>query len=141
MEQVLVLHMRGEPSDRYGTAVSQRCRSVIAGYRGSLQPIHLHCFAGTEVERWSAKFERVYFGFTALVETFDEEQKDAMRAIPLDHLLLEMDSPHLPPRGHRRNNPALFGEVASTVADVLGRGTDFILKTATENAARLYKIR
>ena len=143
VEQVLVLHMRGEPSDWYGTAVSQRCRSVIAGYRGSLQPIHLHCFTGTvaEVERWSAKFEREYFGFTALVESFDVEQKDAMRAIPLDRLLLETDSPHLPPRGHRRNNPALLGEVASTVADVLGRGTDFILKTATENAARLYRIR
>ena len=142
VEQVLVLHMRGEPSDRYGTAVSQHCRSVIAGYRGSLQPIHLHCFTGTvaEVESWSAKFERVCFGFTALVESFDEE-KDAMRAIPLDRLLLETDSPHLPPRGHRRNNPALLGEIASTVADVLGRGTEFILKTATENAARLYKIR
>ena len=50
VEQVLVLHMRGEPIDRYGTTVSQRCRSVIAGYRGSLQPIHLHCFAGTITE-------------------------------------------------------------------------------------------
>ena len=142
VEQVLVLHMRGEPSDRYGTAVSQRCRSVIAGYRGSLQPIHLHCFARTvtEVERWSAKFERVHFGFTALVENFDEEQKDVMRAIPLDRLLLETDSPHLPPHGHRLNNPALLGEVEATMPDVLGRGTDFILKTTTENAARLYKI-
>ena len=86
----------------------------------SLQATTGHSSRSTSIASPVPSFERVYFGFTALVETFDEEQKDAMRAIPLDRLLLETDSPHLPPRGHRRNNPALLGEVATTVADVLG---------------------
>jgi TatD DNase family protein len=61
--------------------------------------------------------------------------------IPLDHLVLETDSPYLAPRTHRgrRNEPALVLESARFVAEL--RHTDLaeVARATTANAARLFR--
>lgn len=133
---------KGERSDKYAERVHQRVRGIVTSYRGSLQPIHVHCFTGTadEVDRWTKKFHDVYFGFTALVGGFDETQKEALRAVSMNRLLLESDSPHLAPGEKSINNPAYLGEVAALVAAVLGRTTEQVLTVMADNARRLYKM-
>ncbi len=83
-----------------------------------------HCFT----EGGAAALEMVQrglaVGVTGMV-TFPsaEAVRDVVRAVPLDSLLLETDSPYLAPvpyRG-RRNEPALLPLVAEAVAAVAGK--------------------
>ena len=37
----------------------------------------------------------VHFVFTAMVESFNDVQADALRRVPIRRMLLETDSPHL----------------------------------------------
>ena len=75
--------MRGERCQRLAN-VAVASLQVTAGH-SSRSPSIVSPGTVTEVERWSAKFERANFGFTSLVETFDDKQ-EAMTAIPLDCL-------------------------------------------------------
>ena len=138
LTQVLVLHMKGEDGDRYGDSVGQRCRSLVAGYRGSRQLLHLQCFTGSkeEVKAWLEQFPNVYFGFNGMVENFDDVQIDALKSVPTDRLLLESSVPWM----YKKDNPANLGEVASLVANILGMTLESVLQNTAENAIRLYKL-
>ena len=140
LNQVMILHMRGKRGDPYGDLVGEWCREKMVECRGAIQALHLHCFTGTvrQVESWMSHFTRVYFGFTALVRTFDENQKQALRKVPLNRLLIETDSPHLAPGRHRVNSPAYIGEVASLVAAVRNTSVRDILFATHTNAGTLY---
>jgi TatD DNase family protein len=68
--------------------------------------------------------------------------RDAVRAIPLDRLLIETDSPFLTPipfRG-RRNEPAHVALVAQRIAEVKGVTPDEVAAAATANTERLFRL-
>lgn len=64
-----------------------------------------------------------------------------IKAIPLDRLLLETDSPFLAPVPYRgkRNEPAWVEEVAKYVASVRGIALDDLALQTTANAYRLFR--
>ena len=85
--QVLVLHARG--------AYYQ----LLFQLKGTIRPeqiIHLHCFEGNQqlFADWIGEFPNTYFGFTGLVQHFNESKKQALRSIPESRLLVETDSPY-----------------------------------------------
>ena len=59
------------------------------------------------------KFPNTYFGVTAAVGAFDQEQLEGLQAIPLNKLLLETDAPYFPIGGAMVSTPAYLGEVAA----------------------------
>ena len=65
--------------------------------------------------------------------------RDAVRAIPLDRIVLETDCPYLTPvpyRG-RRNEPAYTRYVAEAVAELKGMSVDEVARAAVQNTSRL----
>jgi TatD DNase family protein len=65
-----------------------------------------------------------------------------VRDMPLEHLLLETDSPDQPTAHHRgeRNEPARLLEVLRTVAELRGEDEGRIAEVTTANAKRLFRL-
>jgi len=67
--------------------------------------------------------------------------RDAVRAVPLDRIVLETDCPYLTPipyRG-RRNEPAYVTYVAAAIGELKGIDPDVVAEHTTQNAVQLYE--
>lgn len=64
----------------------------------------------------------------------------ALRAVPVDRLLVETDAPYLAPVPHRgrRNEPAWVAETARRLAAVMGISQEELARRTTENAVRVF---
>ncbi len=82
-----------------------------------------------------------YIGVTGPI-TFkkSDRERDIIRQVPLDRVLLETDAPFLTPVPHRgkRNEPAYVRHVAETIAQVRGQAVADIARQSTRNAERLF---
>lgn len=103
----------------------------------------IHCFTGSaaEAERYLALG---FFISVAGVVTFKtaEGLREAVRAVPLDRLLIETDSPFLTPvplRG-KRNEPAHVALVAAKVAEVKGLSVEAVGAATSDNARRAFHL-
>jgi TatD DNase family protein len=85
---------------------------------------------------------RHYVSFSGMVTFRNWRRDDAVRAVPLDRLLLETDGPYLAPVPHRggRNEPAFVRQVAERVAAVRGMPVDELIAATGENAARVFRL-
>ncbi|XP_072181942.1 3'-5' ssDNA/RNA exonuclease TatD-like [Diadema setosum] len=136
--RILILHLRGV-EDQTGVHVISR-RLIQRSCPGD-QRIHLHSFSGDslQVRARTARFPHCYFGVSALVRSLPDPQRTAVREIPLDRLLLEIDAPHLAPHpGMRYNMPCFLGDVGRLVADIRGLPLAWLMAVTTANAQRLY---
>jgi TatD DNase family protein len=63
-------------------------------------------------------------------------------ALPLESLVLETDSPYLPPQERRggRNEPAFLPATMEAVARIKGLSPSDVAAATTRNAERLYGI-
>jgi TatD DNase family protein len=111
--------------------------------RGPLAAV-LHSFTGTAAQASEALAMGCHLGFAGMV-TFRSSGalREVAKAVPLDRLLVETDSPFLSPeplRG-RRNEPANVVHTARCLA--LARGEDLAAFAAatTANARRVFAIR
>lgn len=102
----------------------------------------LHCFT----EDIDMAREAVRLGFfisLSGIVTFRnaESLRDLARAIPLDRLLIETDSPYLAPVPHRGrpNEPQWVVEVAECIADARGISLDEVAMQTTANFYRLFR--
>jgi TatD DNase family protein len=82
-----------------------------------------HCFSGDSAAAARALATGFYVSIPGIA-TFPKaaDLRDAARAVPVDRLLIETDSPYLAPvpfRG-KRNEPAFVTRVLETLADVRG---------------------
>jgi TatD DNase family protein len=81
----------------------------------------LHCFTGTPALRDAGLALGLYISVAGIL-TFAKAQdlRDAVRAVPVERLLTETDSPFLAPVPHRgkRNEPAHVGRVVEALASV-----------------------
>jgi TatD DNase family protein len=84
-----------------------------------------------------------YVSFSGMVTFRSWTLDDAIRAAPLDRILVETDGPWLAPAPHRgrRNEPAFVGAVAARIATVLGMTTASVAALTGANAARIFGIR
>ena len=74
--------------------------------------------------------------------TFSQNKalRDAVKAMPMERILLETDCPYLTPVPYRgkRNEPVYVRFVAHQIAEVKSVGTEVVAKQTTENARRLF---
>jgi TatD DNase family protein len=73
----------------------------------------------------------------------NETAREMVRNLPLRSLVIETDSPYLPPQGRRGqlNEPAYVMEAARTIAAVKDETLERVLESTTENARRLFGLR
>lgn len=102
-----------------------------------------HCFSGNAIEAEKLLDLGLLLSFTGVI-TYpkNEELREIVKKTPLDRILIETDSPFLPPSAHRgqKNEPAFVVEVAKTIAEVKGVALAEVDQMTTQNAERFFGI-
>ncbi len=129
-----IVHCR----DAYEDCLEIIDRAIPAGH-----PYVIHSYTGGL--RYLSEFQQrqAWFSVNGIV-TFKkaEDIRAAVRAIPLERLLLETDAPYLAPvpyRG-RRNTPAYLVEIAQCVAELKGISLAEIARVTTANARLFFRL-
>jgi TatD DNase family protein len=103
----------------------------------------MHCFSGdAEMAR-----KVIEMGFSISIAgpvTFPKAEalREAVRQIPIEHLLIETDAPYLAPQPFRgkRNEPAFVRHTAEMIAQVKGLSFDDVARITSFNAMQLFGI-
>ncbi len=113
-------------------------------WRGGMRGI-IHCFTGdtAQAQTYVREFGML-LGIGGVV-TFKSAQavRDAVKAVGLEHLILETDCPYLAPVPHRgaRNEPAYAAVTAEALARLLDTAPSEIALTTTRNARTVLGLR
>ncbi|HXF66049.1 MAG TPA: TatD family hydrolase [Burkholderiales bacterium] len=130
----LIVHMRDAAEDTLAI-LREEGAAAVGGV--------MHCFTGTWEVAQAAMALGFYISFSGIV-TFRNAQalKEVARRVPLEHMLVETDSPYLAPVPHRgkTNEPALVRYVAEEIARLKGTSLEQIASRTTRNFFRLFKI-
>lgn len=103
----------------------------------------LHCFTESQAMAEAALAMNYYISFSGII-TFKnaESLREVVKAMPLERILVETDSPYLAPvpfRG-KKNEPKYVVEVAQCVADLKGVSYETVVAQTAENFDRLFKL-
>ncbi|HUQ90332.1 MAG TPA: TatD family hydrolase [Bryobacteraceae bacterium] len=100
----------------------------------------MHCFSGGPAEAQRALAMGFYISFAGMV-TFPKalDVQAAAKAVPLDRILIETDSPYLAPAPYRgkRNEPAFVVHTARKIAELRGVDFETVAEATTNNFRRL----
>src|SRR5215472_12975519 len=103
----------------------------------------LHCFSST-IEDAQRGIDMGFLISFAGNSTYPKASniRDVAKALPLEKILIETDSPFLAPQAHRgrRNEPAYVAEVAKATASVRDLSPDEIAAATSENFRRLFRL-
>ena len=103
----------------------------------------LHCFSSS-LEDARRGIEMGFLISFAGNSTYPKGQnlRDVAKALPLEKILIETDSPYLAPQAYRgkRNEPAYVAEVARMLASVRDLSADEIAAATSENFRRLFRL-
>ena len=101
----------------------------------------LHCFTST-LEDAKRGLDMGFMISFAGNSTYPKAQnlRDVAKALPLENLLIETDSPFLAPQGYRgkRNEPAYVGEVAKAIGSVRNLPADDVALATAGNFRRFF---
>jgi TatD DNase family protein len=132
-DKPLIIHTRDAGEDTLRILREER-----AGEGGGV----MHCFTETLEFAQAAMDLNFYISFSGIV-TFKNAHaiKEVAKAVPLERLLVETDSPYLAPVPHRgkTNEPGWVRHVAEEIARLRGISLDEVAKATTENFFRLFK--
>jgi len=101
-----------------------------------------HCFTGTEEQAQRAISYNMKLGIGGVV-TFKNGKIDKfLNQIPLEHIVLETDSPYLAPTPYRgkRNESSYITNVIDKLVDIYGLTFDEIAKITTQNSKDIFGI-
>jgi TatD DNase family protein len=156
--QIDVLHRQLETARRVGKPIVVHAReaheemlplltvwsSEMGGRLPDGRPLGImHYFSADEEQ--ARRY--IKLGFLISIHTSVTHPKAAQlagvaRAVPLEHLVIETDSPYGAPQAYRgkRNEPAYVAEAAARIAELKGVPVDQIAEATTRNAERLLGI-
>lgn len=115
---------------------------VLESYKGQNLCGVLHCFTGTLAEAHRALDLGFYLGVGGVL-TFKNAGIDKIIAeIPMQHLVLETDSPYLAPTPYRGkpNEPTYIPIIAQKLADIKNISIEEVAKQTTANAQKLFNL-
>ncbi len=132
VEKPLIIHTRDAREDTI---------SMLKQYKAPATQGVLHCFTESLEMAQAAIAMDFYISISGIV-TFNSasDLQEVVKAIPLERLLIETDSPWLAPVPHRgkQNQPGYVVEVAEFVANLKGISVAELAKATTENFYRLF---
>ena len=132
LDKPVIIHDRDAHADTF---------SIVSEYPG-LRGV-FHCYSGSPELAAELLKRGWYLGFDGPVTYKNAKKALAFLDItPLDRILLETDSPYLPPVPHRgeRNDSGLLPLIAGAVARAKGVSVTEIERVTAENGARLFGI-
>ena len=96
----------------------------------------MHCFTESTAVALAAIEMGFYISFSGIV-TFKNARdlQETCRQLPLEHMLIETDSPYLAPVPHRgrTNEPAWVADVGRFIADLKGVSIETVAQQTTNN--------
>lgn len=134
----LIIHTRAASEDTIRIMREEGAGTEVGGAGGVM-----HCFTESLEVAQAAIAMGFYISFSGIV-TFKsaKELQTVARAVPLERMLIETDSPYLAPAPHRgkMNEPGFVRHVGEFLADLKGIPADQIAQHTTENFFKLFNI-
>ena len=129
----IIIHSRESQED-----VEKILRENMVKKRGIM-----HCYSGTP--EMSKKFIEMgfYIGVGGPVTRYEDVQ-ETVRITPIDKIVIETDSPVLPPEPfekHSRNNSLHLKYIVNKIAEIKELSEEEVIKYTTQNAYRVYGIK
>ena len=115
--------------------------AILKSYRGQLRAV-IHCFS----ENWDFADKVLDLGFaisfTGNITYKNPDIVEAIRRIPLGSIMIETDSPYMPPEPYRgkRNEPAYVVEVARKIAQIKNVSLAEVERETTHKAMKFFGI-
>ena len=134
----LVIHNREATDDILDILQEERERT---DHPGRMRGI-LHCYVDPPAvaERaWALGF---YLGVGGIMTFSNSEVDDHVAEVPLEHIVVETDSPYLAPEPNRgdRNEPAYVRHVAERLAEIKRRSLEDVAAITSRNARAIYEL-
>jgi TatD DNase family protein len=113
-------------------------RHAIAWLREhGAQRVLMHAFDGKAATAQAGIEAGYYFSVPPSIVRSPQKQK-LVRQLPIEHLLLESDSPVLGPEKDQRNEPCNVWIACTTIATLKGLPVEEVAEITTANARRLF---
>lgn len=132
LNKPVIIHSRDAAADTLSVLQSDAAK----GIKGVV-----HCYSYTKETAKTILNLGYYFGIGGVV-TFSNAKKlvEAVEYLPLDHILLETDSPYLAPTPNRgqRNSSLNIPFIAQRIADIKGITYEEVVDTTNKNAKALF---
>jgi TatD DNase family protein len=135
------VHSRGAENDAYAQLAAY---SASRAWTPGEPPVGvMHCFGGTleQAGRYVAIGFLISFACVVTYPRNDEARRMAA-GLPLDAIVVETDSPYLPPQTLRgkRNEPANVAAAVHAIADARGSSSELVANATTRSAERLFGV-
>jgi TatD DNase family protein len=135
----IIIHC--QPSKNSENAWDDCLQMLRDDWAPSRLPGILHCFTGEWKHAEAALAIGFYISFAGNVSYAKAENiRQAAKQVPANRMLIETDSPYLPPTPHRgkRNEPSFVVNTAEAIAQLRGVSKEEIGRQTTENFYRLF---
>jgi TatD DNase family protein len=134
----LIIHTRAASEDTI-RIMREEGAGTNAGGAGGV----MHCFTESLEVAQAAIAIGFYISFSGIVTFKSAKDLQAVAlAVPLEHMLIETDSPYLAPvpfRG-RTNEPGLVRHVGEFIATLTGQTVERVARQTTDNFFKLFKV-
>jgi TatD DNase family protein len=134
----LIIHTRAASEDTLRIMQEEGAGTNKGGVAGVM-----HCFTESLEVAQAAIEMGFYISFSGILSFKSAKDLQAVaRALPLERILIETDSPYLAPMPHRgkTNEPAFVKHVGEFLADLKGISTDEVQRVTTQNFCDLFKL-
>ena len=132
---------KGLPIAIHSRNATHRIIEMLKPYKSKGLTGVFHCFSeSVELAEEILKLGGFMLGIGGVLTYKNAGLPEVLKQIDLQHIILETDSPYLPPVPHRgkRNEPAYTRLVAEKLADVKGVSLRDIADITTANAEQLF---
>lgn len=140
-EQIGWARRAGLPLAIHSRNAFKELSSVMDGHRADGLRGVFHCFSGTADEATELLTHEGFFLGVGGVLTYKKSPlPQVLATVPLERIVLETDSPYLPPvpfRG-KRNESTYIPYIAETLAQIYGCTVEKVAEVTTQNAERLF---
>jgi TatD DNase family protein len=136
--QLAIAQAAGKPAVVHAREADDDVAALLRAHSGAVAILHSFS-SGDGLLRAGVDLGH-YVSFSGMVTFRSWRQDDAIRAVPLDRLLIETDGPYLAPVPHRgrRNEPGYVRLIAERIAGVLKLDLADVIARTGDNAARVF---
>lgn len=115
---------------------------VLEGFANSELRGVFHCFTGNVEQANRALDFNMLLGIGGVVTFKNSGLAETIAQIPVQHIVLETDSPYLAPTPYRgkRNESAYIAHIATKIASVYGLSEKKVAEITTQNAKKIFGI-
>jgi TatD DNase family protein len=134
----LIIHTRAASEDTIRIMREEGAGTDKGGVAGVM-----HCFTESLEVAEAALAMGFYISFSGIVTFKSAKDLQAVaKAVPLERILIETDSPYLAPIPHRgkMNEPGFVRHVAEYLADLKGIPLSEVARQTTDNFFNLFKV-